>query len=228
MDRNPKPLRRLVLALMAGAAIVACTTSPTTTTASSSNPPNSAGPTNSAASPSPGSACANESPAPIEPPVPIESNPPGDIPDTIQYPRYAPKGAPFTVVHPEGWARKNGPAMVTFTQNLFAMTVSWSPATGAPTVATAKTNDVALLHCTEAAFRLESIQPVQLPAGSSVLIRFQANSKPNSVTGKESRVEVFRYELYRNGTEVVLSLAAPVNSDVVDPWRTIRQGIKWN
>jgi len=228
MDRTTKYLRALVVALMAGATLAACTSSSTSAIGPSSTPSTSGSPTSSAASSSPSSACANQSPAPIQPPVPIESNPPGDIPDTIQYPTYSPKGASFSVIHPEGWARTIGPgSKVSFTQDLFAMSVSWSPATAAPTVATAKATDVPRLRCTEPAFRLESVQQVKLPAGSSVLIRFQENSASNSVTGKQSRLEVFRYELFRGGTEVVLTQAAPVNSDTVDSWKKIREGIKW-
>jgi len=160
--------------------------------------------------------------------VPIESTPPGDIPDTFQYPVYAPKGAPFTARYPEGWARKTGPgSTVSFAQDLFSISFRWSPASAAPTVASARSSDVPGLRCAEPAFRLESVGSVSLPAGPAVVIRFQQNSAPNSVTGKQSRLEVFRYELYKNGTEAVLSLAAPVNSDVVDPWRTIREGFKW-
>src|SRR2546428_11390969 len=219
-------LQAFSLALLAGLVLVTCTGSSPSATGSSSTAPGS--PTSPAASSSASSACATESPAPIEPPVPIESNPPGDIPDTIQYPTYSPKGASFSVIHPEGWARTIGPgSKVSFTQDLFAMSVSWSPATAAPTVATAKATDVPRLRCTEPAFRLESVQQVKLPAGSSLLIRFQENSASNSVTGKQSRLEVFRYELFRGSTEVVLTLAAPVNSDTVDSWKKIREGLKW-
>src|SRR3989442_13438415 len=195
MHPKKEQLRAFALALVACAALASCTSS-TTASGPSSTPPSANSSTSSPDSPSPSSACANESPAPIEPPVPIESNPPGDIPDTIQYPTYAPKGASFSVIHPEGWARRIGPgSKVSFTENLFSMSVSWSSATAAPTVVAAKATDVPRLQCTEPAFRLESVQPVKLPAGSSVVIRFQANSAPNSVTGKQSRLEVFRYEL---------------------------------
>src|SRR3989454_6417740 len=154
-------LQAFSLALLAGLVLVTCTGSSPSATGSSSTAPGS--PTSPAASSSASSACATESPAPIEPPVPIESNPPGDIPDTIQYPTYSPKGASFTVIHPEGWARRIGPGTkVSFTQDLFAMSVSWAPAPAAPTVASAKAKDVPRLRCTEAAFRLDSVQQVKL------------------------------------------------------------------
>ena len=130
--------------------------------------------------------------------------------------------------YPEGWARRTGPgSRVSFIQNLFAMTLSWSSAQAGPTVSSAKASDVPRLKCVEPAFRLERVGTLQLPAGTSVVIRFLQNSSPNSVTGKRSRLEVFRYEIYKGGTEAVLSLAAPVNSDVVDPWRTIRESFTW-
>ncbi len=60
-----------------------------------------------------------------------------------------------------------------------------------------------------------------------MLISFQENSAPNSVTGKQYRDDVLRYELFNNGQEVVLTLTSPVGSDNVDPWRIVTQSLGW-
>jgi hypothetical protein len=60
-----------------------------------------------------------------------------------------------------------------------------------------------------------------------VLTTYQANSEPNAVTGKQYRLDVQRYSLSHNGTEVVIGLRSPVGADNVDPWRTVTQSFMW-
>jgi hypothetical protein len=66
-----------------------------------------------------------------------------------------------------------------------------------------------------------------LSAGPAVLITYEANSQPNAVTGKQYRLVVERFELFKNGTEGVISLSSPVGADNVDPWRTVSESFKW-
>jgi hypothetical protein len=47
------------------------------------------------------------------------------------------------------------------------------------------------------------------------------------VTGKSVTEAVQRYEFWRSGQEVVLTLSAPQGSDNVDPWRTITDSFRW-
>ena len=64
-------------------------------------------------------------------------------------------------------------------------------------------------------------------AGTAVLITYHALSAVNPVTGKVANEAVERYEFWRNGREVVLTLAAPVGSDNVDPWRKVTDSFTW-
>ena len=64
--------------------------------------------------------------------------------------------------------------------------------------------------------------------GPAVLIEYQANSDPNPVTGKQYRLDVLRYELYKSGSEVAITLLSPVGSDNVDPWRIITESYAWS
>ena len=167
-------------------------------------------------------------PIPHQSPVAPETNPPGDIPDNTQFVPYTSKSGGFTVTVPEGWSRKTHGSSVSFSDKLNTITLSWQPAKKAPSVQSAKANDVPQLSSSQLAFRLQSVKTATLPAGKAVVIDYQANSKPNGVTGKQYRLVVLRYELFNNGTELVLDLSSPVGADNVDPWNTVTQGLKWS
>jgi hypothetical protein len=159
-----------------------------------------------------------------ESPVAAESNPPGDIPDNTQFVPYHGKDG-WTVSVPEGWARSSKGTTVTFTDKLNTVQVDAQP--GAPiTVAGAKKDDVRQLKRSTRAFKLVSVTPTSLPAGQAVLISYQANSDPNPVTGKQYRLDVLRYVLYRHGVRTTLTLLSPVGADNVDPWRIVTQSLR--
>lgn len=155
----------------------------------------------------------------------MESRPPGDIPDNIAYVSYRNTVGRYTFMHPEGWASVAQGATVTFSDKLNGITATAVPATGAPTVTTAKA-DVAGLQRTQPAFELRSVKPAALPGGSGVLIVFRRNSAPDPVTGKVFRDEVQRYEIYGSAHEVILDLFGAVGSDNVDPYTKISQSLR--
>lgn len=166
-----------------------------------------------------------EAPVSAEAPVPTESNPPGDIPDNTAFVPFTTKSG-ITVSIPEGWARTTTPSSVTFTDKLNTVVVSWE--TGSqPTVARAKTTDVRALASSTRAFHLVSVATATLPAGPAVLISYQANSEPNTVTGKQYRLDVLRYELFHAARRVNLTLLSPVGADNVDPWRIVTESLSW-
>jgi hypothetical protein len=173
-------------------------------------------------------ATSTPTPVPHQSPVAPEVNPPGDIPDNTQFIPYTSKLGGFTVTVPEGWSRKTHGSSVSFSDKLNTITLSWQPAKKAPSVSSAKANDVPELQSARPAFRLQSVRTATLPAGKAVVIDYQANSKPNGVTGKQYRLVVLRYELFDKGNEVVLDLSSPVGADNVDPWNTVTQGFRWH
>lgn len=218
MTRRTTALAVAGLLLMVGCAKGS---SSTTTEPSTSAPnPTSAPPSHS---PKPSE---TGSPIPVESPVPTESSPPGDIPDNTQFVPYRTKGG-FTISIPEGWARSTTKTSASFTDKLNTIVVSWEPASTAPTVASATSTEVPQLQTTERAFTLGDVKAATLPAGGAVLISFQENSAPNAVTGKQYRLDVLRYELFRGGTEAVITLLSPVGADNVDPWRTVTESFTW-
>jgi hypothetical protein len=60
-----------------------------------------------------------------------------------------------------------------------------------------------------------------------VLVRYQASSAPNSVTGKTIANDVERYELWRAGKLAIVTLQAPHGSDNVDAWKLVTSSLRW-
>jgi hypothetical protein len=205
-------------ALAAGSLLAACGGSSATTASSPSTaPPTKTGAPNAS----------HASPISPEAPVPTESSPPGDIPDNTQFVPYRSRAGGFKISTPEGWSRTATKDSVTFTDKLNTVVVSWAPAPSAPTVQSANGTEVPTLRRTTRAFRLGSVKAGSLPAGATVILDYQANSDPNPVTGKQYRLDVLRYELYKNGEEAVITLLSPVGADNVDPWRTVTESFAW-
>jgi hypothetical protein len=159
--------------------------------------------------------------------VPAESNPPGDIPDSTVYVTYRSSAGHLLLKVPEGWSRKTGPASSAFTSNLNSVTVAWTHSASPPTVSSARATTIPSLQARARAFRLQSVRTVSLPGGPAVEIIYQVNSAPNSVTGRQYRLVIERFELFRQGRGAVLSLSSAVGSDNVDPWRIVSKSFRW-
>src|SRR5262245_49319217 len=157
-----------------------------------------------------------------------ESNVAGDIPDNQAFVPYADPGKSFTVTVPEGWARTTSGTGVLFTDKYNSVTVEISSAASAPTVGSAQAGEVPSIRASAKNFQAGTVSTVSRKAGAAVLITYHADSLPNSVTGKVAREAVERYEFWKAGHEAVLTLAAPVGSDNVDPWRTITDSFSWS
>jgi hypothetical protein len=154
-------------------------------------------------------------------PVPAEKNPPGDIPDNIAFVGYTNTAGRYRFTHPEGWAEKTRDTTVTFTDKLNGVQAMVGTATTAPTVDSAKQQDVATLTAGQAAFELRGVNAVTLPAGKGVRVVYRRNSAPDPVTGRQYRDEVERYELVSLGREVIVELFGPVGADNVDAYKTM-------
>ena len=230
---------RLVVAVAVTAALAACGNGSST---GGSTPPSGSHMTSPAGNTSGGSPKATPSSVSSQAPVPVESNPPGDIPDSTRYlPYHSGKGG-FTVKVPEGWSRITKGSSVTFTDKLNSITVEWAKASSAPTISSAKSQEVPQLRRTVPAFALKHIAacspsctipyttgPIvdRLPL-HAVAISYFANSAPNAVTGKRYRDEVDRFLFYKKGVEAALTLSGPVGSDNKDPWRLVSESFAWS
>ena len=156
-----------------------------------------------------------------------ESKVAGDIPDNQAFVPYVDPAKTFTVTVPEGWARTSAGAGTLFTDKYNSVRID-TAATTAPTVASAQATDLPAISAAAKGFHLGKVSMVNRKAGSAVLITYQADSAPNPVTGKLAVEAVERYEFWKAGHEVILTLAAPVGSDNVDPWRTVTDSFGWS
>jgi hypothetical protein len=153
--------------------------------------------------------------------------PPGDIPDNQAFVAYSPPDNLYTVKVPEGWARKDAPTAVGFTDKLNAIDIVVIDASSAPTVESAKADEVPKLAAATTCFELKSVTTVTRKAGPAVLIAYRADSAADPVTGRVVRDDVERYEFWRNGKQATLTLSAPVGSDNVDPWKIVTDSFTW-
>ena len=156
-----------------------------------------------------------------------EFNPPGDIPDNQVFTDY---GVPAGRVHirvPEGWARSRANGVTTFTDKYNSVAITVTSRGSAPTVATARSQDVATLRATVPAFHLGTVSRIRRQHSAAVLITYLTDSAPNPVTGKVVRDAVERYEFWSAGQEAVLTLTGPQGADNVDPWRTVSDSLTW-
>jgi hypothetical protein len=157
-----------------------------------------------------------------------EVNPGGDIPDTQAYIAYSfPSGA-FTITVPEGWARTVTNGVITFTSHYNSVTLQTVAAASAPTTSSASAHEVPAIQRQSSSVVIGKVSALVRTAGPVILITYHTNSPADPVTGRYAVVAVERYEFWRNGVEAVVTLAAPVGADNVDPWKTITNSFAWH
>ncbi|MDT3444618.1 MULTISPECIES: hypothetical protein [unclassified Pseudofrankia] len=221
---HPRRARIAACVATAALAVTACSSSGSTPTAAPS-PGGSVTPATVApASSTPGGGSGSSIPAAPE----TESNPAGDIPDSQAFVTYAPAGAPYSVEVPEGWARTTATGGATFTDKYNMITITVAKAAPSDPVAYAKATELPAVQAASQGFADgKVVGTVRRKAGPAVLMTYRAYSPPNPVTGKVAVEDVERYEFFQAGTEVALTLAGPVGSDNVDPWRQVTDSFRW-
>ncbi|MDQ1436178.1 MAG: hypothetical protein QOF59_2994 [Actinomycetota bacterium] len=175
-----------------------------------------------------GSSSAATSPTTVPASVGPEVSPSGDIPDNQAFVKYASAGGTFSVQVPEGWARTNTGAVTTFAAHFNSIRIASTRRAVAPTAATARSIDVPAVQAGAQGFVLRNVSEVTRPAGTVVLITYRAQSAADPVTGKSVVLDVERYEYWRNGTSVTLTLSAPKGADNVDPWKKVTESFAWS
>lgn len=176
----------------------------------------------------PGSTPAGNVAIPTEAAAQPEQNPAGDIPDTQAFVSYTSKAGGYSITMPEGWARQEAGTNVTFSDGkLHQFGVEIGCEKSAPTVDSAKSEATGNLNSTIPAFELVKITSIKLPAGPAILIQYRANSAPDAVTGKQHRIDVDRYEIFKDGKLAVISIASPAGSDNVDVSRQVSESFRW-
>jgi hypothetical protein len=200
-----------------------------------SSTPTAAAPTASAGagSPAPPTATsggsASKPPASPAPPSShaTEFNPPGDIPDNAVFVDHAAPGSHVHFTVPEGWAKSTQGPVTTYTDKYNSISIEVRQRPSAPTVASAKAEDVPELQQSTANFQLQGVEMVSRQHGAAVHLTYLADSAPNPVTDKVVRDAVERFDYWHQGQEAILTLAGPNGADNVDPWQTVSDSLQW-
>jgi hypothetical protein len=156
-----------------------------------------------------------------------ETNPAGDIPDNQAYVPFTPPGGVFTVSVPEGWARTTDGAATIFTDKANTVRIEAYAVAAAPNTESVSVYELPIIASSTPGYRSGTVTAVPRKAGQVMLITYQGTSPPNPVTGKTGTDAIERYEFWRDGREVILTLSGPVGADNVDPWRTITDSLQW-
>jgi hypothetical protein len=156
-----------------------------------------------------------------------DAAPPGDIPDNQAYVAFSPASGGYSIKVPEGWARSDDGGAAMFTDKFNSVRVEVVSAAQAPTADSVTATDVPVLQRQTSCFQLGKVSAVTRTAGQAILITYQTDSTPNSVTGKTVREDVERYLFWRNGTEAVITLSGSHGSDNVDPWKLVTDSFTW-
>jgi hypothetical protein len=152
-------------------------------------------------------------------------SPPGDIPDTQAFVTFT--GSGFSIKVPDGWSHSTKGGTTAFVDKYNGIAVMLAKRASAPTVSSTKGSELAKLKAATKGFANPTVATVSRPAGSGVLVRYQASSAPNSVTGKTIANDVERYELWRAGKLAIVTLQAPHGSDNVDAWKLVTSSLRW-
>jgi hypothetical protein len=156
-----------------------------------------------------------------------EVNPPGDIPDTQAFIKYTNTAGGYQSEVPEGWARTETGGDVTFVDKLDGVSVAVTPASAAPTAATARMNEAKQIQSQGHAVTISSVADANLPGGKAVVVKYTSNSDPNPVTNKRVRLENITYIFYSNGKEATVTVWAPQGADNADQWNRISKNFRW-
>lgn len=156
-----------------------------------------------------------------------EKNPPGDIPDTQVFVKYSSQAGGYELQVPEGWARTTKGPDVTFTDKLDGLSVTISKQASPPTIDSVTKDQVAALKNAGRAVQVKGLKNVHTAGGAAILVRYQSNSAPDTVTGKQVRLEDDSYLFYKQGKLATVHLWAPLGADNVDQWKLISDSFRW-
>jgi hypothetical protein len=163
----------------------------------------------------------------VETPIPVEVNPPGDIPDTQAFIKYMNTSGGYQIEVPEGWARTEKGADVTFVNKFDGVKVRLARAATAPSVISVRANEVKQIESQGHAVTISDVSEAELSAGKAIVVKYTSNSDPNPVTTTRVRLEDVTYIFFKNGKEAMLTVWAPQGADNADQWNRISQSLRW-
>lgn len=156
-----------------------------------------------------------------------ETSPNGDISDSQAFVSYQSSVGGYQLEVPEGWARSVNGTDASFIDKFDGVSITVSKLSSQPTAKTASTTVVPELEKSGQSIQIKQMQDVNLPGGPALRVEYESNSDPNSVTGKQVRVENLNYYFFKNGQLALLRLWAPLGADNVDQWNHMAQSFGW-
>ncbi len=149
----------------------------------------------------------------------------GDIPDNQVFLTFRNPSGGYSIVYPEGWAKKGSGDKTTFQDknNVIYIAVLHG---SRPTVASVEAG-IARLKARTPSVKVASAQTTTIGGQSVVKVTYSSESQPNPVTGKRVRLIVDRYAYYRAGRVALVDLGTAAGVDNVDAYRMISRSFKW-
>lgn len=151
-------------------------------------------------------------PSPAAVSQPSHTEPPRGIADSHGFATFVASDGSFTVDVPVGWVRTSSPHGVTFTDTVDRVEIESRTGTAAPTPAWARLTELSAIANATPGVKSGEVSTVTRSAGQAILLTYQQDSVPNPVTGKPTVLTVQRYEFFRNGQTVALTLVSPVGA----------------
>jgi hypothetical protein len=168
-----------------------------------------------------------ESTAATENPLATEKNPPGDIPDSQVFVKYTNVAGVYEFSVPEGWARTESGTDVSFIDKFDGVKVRLISFSDPFTLDSIQSKQAADLQKNGRAVTVRSVAEETINGGKAILIRYESNSEPDTVTGKQMRLEDQCFFFYQDGKLAALTLWAPLGADNVDQWKLMSESFKW-
>lgn len=155
-----------------------------------------------------------------------EVSPAGDIPDTQVYVSYSPPSSGYTASVPEGWARTDLASGAVFSDKFNSVRIEETATPTAPTAASVQADEVPLLRASGAS-SISDVTSVPRKAGIALHVAYAQKSAQDATTGKSVPLAVERFEFWKNGELVTVTLSGAKGADNVDPWRTVTDSFTW-
>jgi hypothetical protein len=150
----------------------------------------------------------------------------GDIPDNQVFITYSNPQPRYSLVAPEGWARKGSGRDVSFTDKNNRVHVVIAPGAGQVSAASVA-SELTRLRAAEPALAFTPPARIRLSAGEAVKSTYTTRSAPNPVTGKQVVLIVDRYELTGPGGRATIDLGTAKGVDNVDAYKKMINSFRW-
>jgi PsbP len=149
----------------------------------------------------------------------------GDIPDNQQFLRYKNSAARYSILYPQGWARKGSGNDVTFSDKDNSVEVQIANG-GTPTVSSVSA-ELKKEASADPTLKPGSPQAVKVGGSPAIHVVYHVQGPPDPVTGQKPTLMVDRYVLANKGRVATVNESTPVGVDNVDAYLKIIQSFRW-